>query len=269
MIFKDILPQLKKHLTVKNALIVGLMIVLLVTNTLTKCSSDKKVAELREVILENDGLRKDDEGRYSKLVNDMNKEKDLNRMMAQDTSELSDQLKETKKEIKKSDEKVLSLTNIISSFKQDTTYIEVYPDVNDSTVFNFEDNYPATGTPFINYSGQLDIKTNGLSSVWTFGELPLKVILTETDFGIWRTRVVGPEWFQISDIEVNSLPAKEYSNNNAKWLKPFLGLRLSSDLTNPGAHLGIQGGMIIKSSWIVSGDINTSGVLGLSLLKTF
>ena len=36
--------------------------------------------------------------------------------------------------------------------------------------------------------------------------MPLQVIMTETDRGLWKSRLVGPEWLLVDSIEVNSLP---------------------------------------------------------------
>jgi hypothetical protein len=169
---------------IKDSILYGLIIVLILFLIFGAWKSNNDRRELEKIIqegnkmvIELDKTTKESDGQYSKLVNYFNSEKDLNQ-------ELKKQNKDLYNLIKEQDEKLLVLNNSILSLKGQ---LDGY--VNRENAF---------------YKGE-----------WKFGELPLQVIMTETNRGLWKSRLVGPKWLKVDSIEVNSLPLpikKEESN---------------------------------------------------------
>ena len=140
-------------------------------------NSDDVQESLKKSIIMNDSLTKEADGRYAKLVNYYNTENDL-----------KNQLKESNKElynvIKKENEKILSLTNAVITLQGAVSEGFGKKDPLDSNKINLTLKYPNDKDPFINWNGSVDKKSAFYKGEWSFGKLPLQVVLTEEKRGI-------------------------------------------------------------------------------------
>jgi len=190
----------------KDTVLYGLIIVLILLLIFGAWRSNVERRKLEEIIQEGnkmivklDKTTKEGDGQYSKLINYFNTEKDLNR-------ELKDQNKDLYNLIKKQDEKLLVLNNSILSLKGQIN--EGFGSVNqeDTNKIDIELNYPNDKDNFITWDGYVNKENSFYKGEWKFGKLPLQVIMTETNRGLWKSRLVGPKWLTVDSIEVNSLP---------------------------------------------------------------
>jgi len=159
----------------------------------------KKIEEGNKTIIYADKTTKEDNGQYAKLVNYFNTEKDLNRQLKEDNKKLF-------KLIKSQDENLLMINKTILSLEGQLT--EGFGSVNkkDTNKIDLKLKYPTDGESFITWNGYVNRKNAFYSGKWEFGKLPLQIIMTETNRGLWKSRLVGPEWLLVDSIEINSLP---------------------------------------------------------------
>ena len=200
---------------IKDSILYGLIIVLILFLIFGAWKSNNDMSELEKIIqegnkmvIELDKTTKESDGQYSKLVNYFNSEKDLNQ-------ELKKQNKDLYNLIKEQDEKLLVLNNSILSLKGQLD--EGFGVVNeeDTNKIDIKLKYPNDEDNFITWDGYVNRENAFYKGEWKFGELPLQVIMTETNRGLWKSRLVGPKWLKVDSIEVNSLPLpikKEESN---------------------------------------------------------
>ena len=217
-------------------------------------------------MIENDSLKKESSGTYAKLINDYNRERDLVNQLKNDTSQLSGNLKKALDNIKDGDEKILQLNSIIATFKPDTTEVIMTVYEKDSTKFNFMDVYPPTdGNYFIKYYGVVDPINLKITGRWEFKDIALNVIMTETDYGVWNSRLVGPDWLIVNNMEINSLPPKEFTQQKKKWLRPYVGLGLFNQLNAQRLSASILGGVDLFDKFLVGAYLNTDSSVGVSV----
>jgi hypothetical protein len=87
--------------------------------------------------------------------------------------------------------------------------------------------------------------------------------MTETDRGLWRSRLIGPDWLVVDDIEVNSLPPENFQDPTQKDPRKFGftmggGYVRSFDATIPHG-LSVGAGLYYKKhAIIVNGTTNKS-----------
>lgn len=183
-------------------LIIILVILLLGSTWYSRYEQKKlyqKIEEGNKIIVESDKTTKEDDGQYAKLVDYFNTEKELNQ-------QLKSQNKELYNLIKKQDEKLLMINNTVISMKQELA--EGFGNINekDTNLIDLKLNYPSDGDSFITWNGYVNRNNAFYSGNWNFGKLPLQVVMTETDRGLWKSRLIGPDWLLVDSIEINSLP---------------------------------------------------------------
>jgi hypothetical protein len=183
-------------------LIIILVILLLGSTWYSRYEQKKlyqKIEEGNKIIVESDETTKEDDGQYAKLVDYFNTEKELNQ-------QLKSQNKELYNLIKKQDEKLLMINNTVISMKQELA--EGFGNINekDTNLIDLKLNYPTDGDSFITWNGYVNRNNAFYSGNWNFGKLPLQVVMTETDRGLWKSRLIGPDWLLVDSIEINSLP---------------------------------------------------------------
>lgn len=189
--------------------IIVLIIWLIVSDWLNKREQSKMYNQLQEqnkMIVEMDKTTKEKDGQYAKLVNYFATQKELNEDLSRTNKDLSNT-------IKKQGEKLLMLTNTVISFRNEFSegFISVNPE--DSSIFDMSLKYPNSEESFVHWDGSVFTNTRTYKGEWSFKKLPLQIVLTETDRGLWKTRLVGPEWLVVDSIEVKSLPPSEFDNS--------------------------------------------------------
>jgi uncharacterized membrane-anchored protein YhcB (DUF1043 family) len=191
-------------------LIIGL-IVLLITGSWYMINEQKKLYEEVErrnkIIVDMDKTTKETDGQYTKLVDYFNTEKQLNQQLKDQNKELYKLIKEQKENLLMINSTVISLqgqlTDGFGSFNQkDTNRIDIklkYPDEHDN---------------FITWEGYVNKDNAYYNGEWKFSSLPLQIILTETEGGLWRSRLIGPNWLVVDSMEINSLPLPKIKNQS-------------------------------------------------------
>jgi Tfp pilus assembly protein PilP len=194
-----------KNFELKDKILLGGIVVLILLLMMSNCSKTKSEREFKEQlrqvnkgIVENSKIIKEKDGQYSKLVNNFNSQKDL-------LKELKSENKELFKTIKKNDEKILMINkNLITlQGKIDEGFGKWNP--TDSNLIDLDLTYPNKEDWFISWKGSVHKKTTFYKGEWSFDTLPLKIVLTETKEGLWNSRLIGPEWLTVSDMEINAL----------------------------------------------------------------
>jgi hypothetical protein len=169
-----------------------------------RSESISQADDLKKSIIAADSLVKEADGRYAKLVNYYNTEKDLKKELQKSNSELY-------KIIKKQDERILSLTNSVITLKSavDEGFGKFNPD--DTNQIQLALRYPDKNSPFINWDGFVDKRNAKYVGAWTFGKLPFQIVLTEEKRGLWKHRLIGPDWLIVDSLDIQSLPPDQYT----------------------------------------------------------
>jgi hypothetical protein len=194
----------------------GIIIFLLLQLNGAKSKSDREIMELRKSIIASDKLTKEADGRYAKLVNYYASEKDLKNQL----KGLNEELFHT---IKKQDERLLSITEAIVTLESELTAGFGSIDKEDSSKINLALKYPTKGDPFIFWDGKLNRLTTEYNGEFTFGKLPIQIVVTEESRGLWKHRIVGPDWLKVDSLSINSLPPEEYAIETPKKLQWMVG----------------------------------------------
>lgn len=239
----------------------GLIIALLLVQCNGKRAQEKLYEQLtaaNKEVVRLDTLQKEKEGQYAKLVDYYKTEKDLR-------EEISSKNKELAKIIKQKDERILMLNNTVISLESQISSGEVTVNESDSTVIDLSIRYPESENPFINWNGSIFMSTQKYSGEWTFGRLPIQVILTETDRGLWNSRLVGPDWLNVDSIEVKSLPPDEIVEPEADNLGFIVGGGYLNSL-QPNSTNGITFGVGLqyKNSSVMLNYGSIMDYIGLS-----
>jgi uncharacterized membrane-anchored protein YhcB (DUF1043 family) len=247
-------------------LIITLIIFLVGCGIKNKMEQDALIKEINsgnETIVEMDKVKKEKDGQYAKLVDYFETQKSLN-------DDLKDSNKELYKQLKKNDEKLLQITNIVATFegKLEQGKLE---HINDST-FKMDIFYPTKDKWFINWKGNILTKSKSYDGKWIFGDLKLQAVLTETKRGIWNARLIGPDFLKIDSMEIKSLPPEDYVKDENKDRKlEFLvggGYRKSF---NPSGSNAVTIGAAVqwKNRSMLLVDAGTDNSVGLKYLYKF
>jgi hypothetical protein len=227
-----------------------------------KNSSTDAVEALKKSIIMNDSLTKEADGRYAKLVNYYNTENDLK-------GQLKDSNIELYKVIKKEGEKILSLTNAIVTLQGQIS--EGIGSVNptDTNKIDLSLKYPNDKEPFINWIGSVDRTSAYYKGEWTFGKLPLQVVLTEEKRGIWKSRLIGPDWLKVDSMTVNSLPADKYSDLTPRKIQFLIGSGYIKSLNNGNSAIGVGVGVNLYDKHNILLNVNTNQEIGINYYFKF
>lgn len=230
-------------------------------NSIQNANEDAQDA-LKKSIIMNDSLTKEADGRYAKLVNYYNTEKDLKEQLKESNKELYDV-------VKKENERILSLTNAVITLQGAVSegFGRVNP--NDSNKIDLALKYPNDKESFINWNGVIDKKSAFYKGEWSFGKLPLQVVLTEEKRGLWKSRLIGPDWLKVDSMTVNSLPAEDYSDKELKKLQFFVGGGYIKSMSNGSNAISVGGGLSYKGYHNLLLQANTNQELGISYYYNF
>lgn len=215
-------------------------------------SLQNMVDTYKKQIIEKSELIEITKGRYSKIVDDFNTQKQLTQKLKDSNRNLYDQIKKDKS-------KIIQLTKTIQSFKPkvDTVIVE-------SKCGSFIDYYPSNKDWFIQYRSTV-LSDTTRSGEWKFDQLKIDLVVTEQSKGIYNAYLDGPDFLQINQLEVQSLPLQNIKPDNFDWL---LGGGVTSNMIDKSFAMRIQGGIRIKNTMILlSGDTQTN--VGASIIKQF
>jgi hypothetical protein len=224
-------------LNLKDILLIALIGVLCFLSWKLNKTQNDSIAEtekLRKSIIANDKLLKEKDGQYAKLVNYYKSQRDL-------INELKSTNGDLYKTIKKQDERLLSLTNVVISMDKKVVGGFAQADPVDSSKLNLALKYPDEKDPFIFWDGWVNKNTAAYRGTFSFGKLPISIVLTEESRGLWKSRLVGPEWLKVDSMSISSLPPEEYSIVKPKNLQWMVGGTYYTGKTPGfGVNLGIN-----------------------------
>lgn len=225
---------------------------------------DQKIDDLKKSIIASDVLTKEAEGRYAKLVDYYASKADLSKELKAIDRELSNI-------IKNQDERLLSISKAILSFesKIDSGFGKF--NVNDTNQIDIALTYPSKDTPFVKWNGYVNKKTAQYRGDWIFDKLPISIIVTEDTNGLWKHRIIGPEWFKVDSFSVKSLPPKEYVPVVEKKLQFFVGANYLINLADIRAAgpVGLGVGLSYDHTHNFMLNVNTAQQLGFGYYYNF
>jgi hypothetical protein len=224
-----------------------------------------EAADLKKSIIQSDRLTKEANGQYAKLVDYYNSERALIRDLKESNRDLY-------KTIKKQDERLLSITNAVLSL--DTKVVQGFGKVDpiDTNKLNLSLKYPDEKDPFVFWDGFVNKHTAEYRGTFSFGKLPIKVVLTEEKRGLWKSRIVGPDWLKVDSMSILSLPPDSYpivKPRNIQWL---VGGTYYYGLNSTGQGIGINLGLNLfdKHNIIVGANTLQQVNIGYTYkIKTF
>ena len=170
--------------------------------------------DVKKSIIASDKLTKESNGQYAKVVDYYKSQRDL-------INELRSTNLELYKRISGQDERLLSITNAIIKLDKKVVSGFAKRDPLDTNQLNLSLKYPSEKDPFVFWDGWVNKNTSAYRGEFSFGKLPIKIILTEESRGTWKSRLVGPEWLKVDSLHISSIPAKDYPiivPNKIQWL---------------------------------------------------
>jgi uncharacterized membrane-anchored protein YhcB (DUF1043 family) len=248
-----------------GVVLVGVIILLLFKNCQIQKGADHDINELKKSIIASDKLTKEADGRYAKLVDYYASQGDL-------MKELKDSNKDLYKTIKKQDERLLSITSSIITLDQKIVQGFAEPDPVDTNRLNLSLKYPDEKDPFVYWDGWVNKNTAAYKGTFSFGKLPIQIILTEDTRGLWKSRIVGPEWLKVDSLSIKSLPPAEYASVKPKTIQWLIGGNYIQSLNNTGQGVGINFGLNVfdKHNLIIGANTLNQVSLGyMYKIKTF
>jgi len=202
----------------KERVLYGIIIVLILwligSDWMNKRKQEALYEEIQKgnkMIVDMDKTKKEQDGQYAKLVDYFNSEKELNQ-------QLKEQNKDLYRLIKEQDEKLLMINNNYITLREELTSGNLSVGETDTTTgevtrFDMALKYPNDDNPFIKWNGSIFPRTQTYDGKFTFGQLPLQVVMTETERGLWNSRLIGPDWLIVDSIKVNSLDPSQFDNS--------------------------------------------------------
>jgi len=219
--------------------------------------------DLKKSIIASDSLIKESDGRYAKLVDYYKSEKDL-------MSEIKGSNADLYAVIKKQDERILNLTSAVITLRSsiDEGFGKINP--NDSNLIDIALTYPSETDPFIKWNGSVNRKNAAYRGEWTFGKLPIQIVVTEEKRGTWKHRIVGPDWFIVDSLQVNSIPPDKYVPEVERKVQFMVGgsYFIPADKSNFG-WVGIGAGVNLFTKHNIMVTANTRQEFGVSYYYQF
>lgn len=159
---------------------------------------NKQIRSLKNEVIEKAVLIKESEGMYSKVVNDLAKEKELKQKIESEFQELSKILKERKERPVQIVEQILQMPFRIDTVNVYDTIIQekstqiatfYYPDQND-------------------YFASVDVSFQGGIGIgkFNFNPLPVNLVVTQKDNGLYTAYAESHDFIEFSKVDVNTLP---------------------------------------------------------------
>lgn len=200
---------------------------------------DKREAKLLNEIAKQSGIIQETHGVASQLVTVVDNQRQLKNELQASLESFRNDWGDIKKILKQNNERILQFSTayLHVAAKKDTVII--YP--MDSAQWRFRLTYPDSVSPFIAYDGL--IQSRNIIGNWRSpNPLPITAVLTETSKGVWKSRLIAPEWITVDSIQVRSLPPDKIATKkkisfvggvgfgyafNDKWLMSFnAGVRI-------------------------------------------
>jgi len=252
-----------KNTNTFNLLINIILLIALVLIGFTHCQNQKKAInetkKLRQSIINSDKLIKEKNGQYAKLVNYYSTQRDLLNNLKEFNSALY-------KTIKKQDERLLNITSAVITLDKKVVQGFAKPDPIDTNNLILSLKYPNEKDPFVFWDGTINKNTAAYKGIFSFGKLPIKVVLTEESRGLWKSRIVGPEWLKVDSLSILSIPPDEYTPIKNKNIQFLVGGSYIYALNTNYHGLGVNIGLNLYDSHNLMIGANTLNQVSLGYL---
>lgn len=248
-----------------GAILITIIVLLLFKNCQLQRESSSEIEDLKKSIIASDKLTKEANGRYAKLVDYYSTQGDL-------MKELKESNKDLYKTIKKQDERLLSITSSIITLDKKVVQGFAQADPVDTNKLNLSLKYPDEKDPFVFWDGWVNKNTAAYKGTFSFGKLPIQVILTEESRGLWKSRIVGPEWLKVDSLSIKSIPPEEYAVVKPKNLQWLIGGSYVYNMNTNSQGVGINFGLNLFDKHNVVLGANTLNQVSLGYMykiKTF
>jgi hypothetical protein len=215
--------------------------------------SQDAIDDLKKSIIASDKLQKEANGQYSKLVDYYYSQK-----------QLSEDLKESNRAlytiISNNNERILSLTKSVISLKEAVSSGQGQIDPIDSSRIHFKLTYPDIKSPFITWDGSINRHTAKYNGNWKFGKMPISIVVTEESRGLWKHRLVGPEWLLVDSLIIKSIPPTQYEPTKETLLNIIGGGVIGKELSTASQFIGIGVGINIKNHNVILNMLSNNQV---------
>ena len=248
-----------------GAILIIIIVLLLFKNCQIQKGANDEINDLKKSIIASDKLTKEADGRYAKLVDYYATQGDL-------MKDLKESNRDLYKTIKKQDERLLSITNSIITLDSKVVNGFAQTDPVDTNKLNLSLKYPDEKDPFVYWDGWVNKNTAAYKGTFSFGKLPIQIILTEDTRGLWKSRIVGPDWLKVDSMSIKSLPPEEYATIKPKNLQWLIGGSYIYSLNNTGQGVGINFGLNLFDKHNVILGANTLNQVSVGYtykIKTF
>ncbi|MCA9750209.1 MAG: hypothetical protein KC414_13960 [Romboutsia sp.] len=245
-----------KILTYSLIAIIVILTVFGINQYFSKVSTEKLVKNYKIALIESDSLKQVSEEHYQKLVNDMNSQKDIFKLLKEQNEELYKTLKEENK-------KPISYTLIQAQPQTKIDTITIKDTVRKGQFYKvFKDYYPNSNSPFIIYDGE--IKDNSLVGKFNFNTLDIGIVISEKQKDLFEADLDAPEWLKINNLQVNSLPLENVKVDNFDWM---IGGSSGLNIQDKTPIFELEGGFRYKKSlFSIQGNINKEIKFGFKKL---
>lgn len=236
--------------------VILILVLSLIFSKLTPGPSKKDIKELeRRHEIEKDSLKKLYDGRYTKLVRDIETEKSLKEELKEKNKELYDELEEAR-------DKIISLTSIVISLEDQLDVINLPEEVKEGDTISFY--YPNNINPFVTHTIRFsDLKT--VHSKWEFKPIKLDMVVTETETGTYRVDMDTEEFIEISSFEFISLPMSPITDDRKLKFQWVYGAGVWKSPNNFGVDL--YGGIKVNNmNLMLRVQPSDQSQIGLSIL---
>lgn len=226
---------------ITNILLISqfIIIVVIVWELVTlKSQSSDQLIDIKKSIIASDSLKKEAAGQYAKLVDYYKTEHDL----LNNLRENNDSLYQI---IHTNGERVLNITRSLISLDKKVVSGFGKPDPLDTNNLNLSLRYPSETSPFVLWDGSINKNTAAYRGKFSFGQMPLGIVLTEESRGLWKTRLIGPSWLRVDSLSVISIPQDEYTPLEPKKVQFLVGGTYFTKLNINEKALGVNLGVSI------------------------
>lgn len=240
-------PTLNKYLVIFLLIMVGLC-----SFKVAKYFGDKKLEkqaiELKKLKIKNDELKKVGDGHYQKLVADTLTKKQLQKEIESLKLKVKDGVIVEKivlvpTEVEKPIDSI--------SISQDSITIEDY--------------YPDRDGWFAKYSAILKFADSTSVGKFTFTELPISLVISQGEDGIFKADLKAPEFITVGSLDVQALPMTPPKIDNFGWLA---GGMINKNFDNNTMDYEVLGGFRYKKINIL-GSVNTAKQVGIGTVIEF
>lgn len=220
---------------------------------------NKKDLAYKELVLKNDVLVKVNETQSTKLVDDTQTIKDLNKKIdslgikLEEKPKVITEIVYVPKEVTKPVDSI-SVENIVT----DNATVE---DTEQGKMLTIKDSYPNKENPFVTYFSRILLETQEGEATWTFTPIKMSVVLSQRADGIWKSDVKVPEFITVEQFDIIATPLDIPEIDKFGVL---VGGGIGQEFLGQEAFYRLEGGVRFKKLYIdlgINSNISADAVI--------